>query len=308
MTRRITRYIAYFCVIATIMSVASVWSSWKYAANTPSSKNADLQIRLMEPTYDPPPMPDGEVTLLERIYALLNNLYTNDMIEEINAKNGYTSPRECLLSTLDKDWEDGQSTHYGTFVGSMDPADYSQERLFAMFGDVIEFDDPSGVSFILKSENLIGDWVSELALYSTSDQIHYHSTWYNAVVGVYLSVFTPVYDDQWTIIGYELICESIHGYCIETEYTQGSGIASFSTDHWRDEVFYWHHQYATAQPITGADRYNYDCYHNDNGTYPYEGRPTIWDGYIIIPSNQWETSSNVGKRAADKLAEVVAMQ
>ena len=306
MGRGITRYMTLLCAIIMVLSVGGAWATWNYATNFPPKQYSGMPIRVGAFEYAPPPMPDGEVTLLERIYALLNNLYTNDLIEEINVENGYTSSRECLLTTLDKDWEDGQSTHSGTFVGSMDPTEVSKRRLFAMFGDIIDFDDPNSVSFILKSENLIGDWVNEVALYSTSDVIHYHSTWYNSVVGVYLSVFTPVYDEWGMIIGYELICDSVHGYCIETEYTQGSGLASFSTDHWRDELYYWDHRYPDAQPIRGEDRYKYECYHNDYGTYPYEGRPSVWDGYILVPSNQWEVGPNVGKRASAKLAEMLA--
>ena len=312
MVRGFTRYATIFCAIIVLMSVGGVWATWKYASFPPKNAKDDIPIQMNEFKYEPS-MPEKEVTLLERIYALLNNLYTNDLIEAINAKNGYGGSRECLLSTLDKDWTLGESTHAGSFVGNMDPTADSQERLFAMFGDVVDLSDPEHVSFILKSEDLVGDWVNEVALYSTSDPLHpYYGNWHNAVVGVYLSVFTPVYDDQWRITGYELLCDSIHGYCIETEYTQGDAIPSFSTDHWRDELFYWHWitpTYAEARPITGEDRYKYECYHTDSGNYvydPYFDPAWMGMGWIEVPTNPSATDAHFGKTARQRLAEIVS--
>jgi hypothetical protein len=313
MIRGFARYVTLFCTIVVLLSAGGVWAIWQYACIPPEDVETDIPIQIKEFHYEPP-MPEKEVTLMERIYALLNNQYTNDLIEAINLQNGYHSPRECLLSTLDKDWTEGESTHAGSFVGSMDPTADSQRRLSAMFSDIIDISDPNSVSFILKSENLVGDWVNEVALYSTSDDLHeYYGEWHTAVVGVYMSVFTPVYDDQWTIIGYELLCDSIHGYCTETEYTKGSNIPSFSTDHWRDELFYWRYldgSYTESElkPITGEDRYKYECYHPADGFYPYEGRLATWMGWIEVPTDPGVSSPKYGKTAEQRLEEIVASQ
>ena len=107
-----------------------------------------------------------------------------------------------------------------------------------------------------------------------------------------------VYDGD-TITGYELVCDSIHGYCVETVYTTQDNSPSFSTDHWRDEIFYYHENVPYIRPIVGEDRYKYEYYHG-NGYYPYEGRTDIGHGYIIIPGGEQE-----GKTAAQKLAEIL---
>ena len=312
MLRGLSRYMAFFCAIVMLFSVSGVYATWKYATRSPDDEEADIPILMNDFEYEAPPIPEKEATLMTRIRELLNNEYTNDLIEAINAKNGYTSSRECLLSTLDKDWTTGESTHVGSFVGSMDPGAESQESLFAMFGDIIDFSVSAGVKFILKSEDLIGDWVNEIALYSTSDPLHpYYGEWHNAVVGVYLTVFSPVYDQWGSITGYELLCDSIHGYCIETEYTKGSNIPSFSTDHWRDELFYWRYienSYAIAelQPITGEDRYKYECYHTADGNYAYEGRLADWMGWIEVPTVPDVSWPEYGKTATQRLEEIVS--
>ncbi len=211
-------------------------------------------------------MPDKERSLLRRILDILSNNYSNDNIPKGESIN-------YLLSTLDKDWSTGLNPSVGSFVGSMDPMSESQLRFQTMFGDILDLDAPNHVSFILKSEDLIGGESNEIALYTTSDPLVWSPTnQMTSVVGVYLSVFTPVFDEQGLLISYEPICESIHGYCMEVEYMEGSHIPSFSTDHWRDELFYWHENYETLQPIKGDDRYKYECYHPSNGRYAYPSR------------------------------------
>jgi hypothetical protein len=178
-----------------------------------------------------------------------------------------------------------------------------------MFGDIIDFSDPNHVSFILKSEDLVGSIDNEIALYSTSDPLCWApGQWMNHVVGVYLSVFIPILDDQGVTIGYELLCDSIHGYCMEVQYMDGDSTPSFSTDHWRDTLFYWHESYPDLQPITGDDRYKYECYHPDDGNYAYPGRTVSWLGWIEVPTNQWADGEYVGKKAWQRLEEIFASQ
>ena len=178
-----------------------------------------------------------------------------------------------------------------------------------MFGDIIDFDSPDHVSFILKSENLVGSVENEIALYSTSDPLTWSAgNWMNTVVGVYLSVFIPVLDEQGALLGYELLCESIHGYCLEVQYMENDYTPSFSTDHWRDELFYWHENYPNPVAIKDEDRYKYECYHPADGNYAYPGRTQSWLGWIIVPTNQWETSNSVGRRAWQCLEEILANQ
>ena len=282
-------------------SIGGVFAVWEYAEEPAQKSDKEVFIQLNEFDYTPP-MPEKEVTLLERIYALLNNLYENDII-------AMDKGREYLLTTLDKDWDTGLNPALGSFAGSMDPTLESKERMDAMFGDIIDFEDPDHVSFILKSENLVGSIDNEIALYSTSDPLTWTAgNWMNTVVGVYLSVFIPVLDEQGNTIGYELLCESIHGYCLEVQYMENDYTPSFSTDHWRDELFYWHENYPNPVAIKDEDRYKYECYHPADGNYAYPGRTQTWLGWIIVPTNQWEVSDSVGRRAWQCLEEILAEQ
>ena len=282
-------------------SIGGVFAVWEYAEEPAQKSDKEVFIKLNEFDYTPP-MPEKEVTLLERIYALLNNLYENDII-------AMDKGREYLLTTLDKDWDTGLNPALGSFAGSMDPTPESKERMDAMFGDIIDFEDPDHVSFILKSENLVGSIENEIALYSTSDPLTWTAgNWMNTVVGVYLSVYIPVLDEQGNLLGYELLCESIHGYCLEVQYMEGDYTPSFSTDHWRDELFYWHENYPNPVAIKDEDRYKYECYHPADGNYAYPGRTQTWLGWIIVPTNQWEVSDSVGRRAWQCLEEILAEQ
>ena len=276
-------------------------AAWYYAEDPAQQLHQELSIQINEFDYTPP-MPEKEVTLLDRIYALLNNLYENDTI-------AMDQGRQYLLSTLDKDWESGLNPSLGSFAGSMDPTPESRTRMEALFGDIIDINDPDHVSFILKSENLVGSIENEIALYSTSDPLTWSAgNWLNSVVGVYLSVFIPVLDEQGNTIGYELLCESIHGYCLEVQYMENDYTPSFSTDHWRDELFYWHENYPNPLPIVDEDRYKYECYHPADGNYAYPGRTQSWLGWIIVQTNQWEIGEYTGRKAWQCLEEILAEQ
>lgn len=277
MRKIFTRSLALFCSLVMILSCGGVWATWKYALIPMADAEDGILIGMSKFEYVQD-IPDGEVTLIERIGDLLNNAFSNEEILEGEGMN-------YLLSTLDKDWETGHNPALGSFVGSMDPTPESRARVEAMFGDIIEL---NRVSFILKSEDLVGSVDNEISLYSTSDPLDYDDNhWTPTVVGVYLSVFVPIVDENGITIGYEQLCDSIHGYCMEVWYMDGIKIPSFSTDHWRDELYYWHEKYANPVPIVGEDRYKYECYHTSDGNYAYPGRSYSWLGWINVQSNQW---------------------
>ena len=301
MNGRISRYTALFCSIILLISTGGVWATWNYAIPSLDATFADIPVSMNEFFYAPD-MPEKEVTLLERFYDILNNEYSNDLIPEGESK-------QYLFDTMNKDWGTGVNPIYGSFVGSMDPSTESKERIQTMFQG-IDFSGSEHVSFILKSEDLVGDVADEISIYTTSDKLTWSpSNWTTTVVGVYLSVFIPVRDEEQNIIRYELLCEALHGYCLEVGYLNDDNTPSFSTDHWRDELFYWHEDYATLQPIKGEDRYKYECYHPSDGYYAYPGRTINWMGWIEVETDQWnETETAKGKKAGQKLAEILAAQ
>ena len=297
MSRVFTRYIALLCAILALLSIGGVFATWRYAGEI-EDVGAAIPLQVREFAYDQE-LPSGEAALLEKLYDILNNKYSNDIIPEGEST-------EYLLSTMDKDWTAGHNPALGSFVGSMDPTEESRARINAMFGDIINLDE---VSFILKAEDLVGSVEDEIALYSTSDKLKWSPDyWTPMVVGVYLTVFAPVIDDQGATVGYELLCGPIHGYCMEVAYMEGDNTPSFSTDHWRDELFYWHESHATPLPITGEDRYKYECYHPADGNYPYPGRTKSWFGWINVQSSQWEVGEFTGKKARQCVEEILNSQ
>ena len=293
---------AFLCSIVTVMSTGGVLATWIYAPLQPTTAITNIPILLNEFSYAPE-MPIKEVNFLQRLYEILNNIYFNDIIPE-------NAAREYLFDTMDKDWTAGENPAIGSFVGSMDKSPEAIERIDAMFGDCVDFNSSDHISFILKSEDLIGNISDEIAVYSTSDTLTWsNSNWTTTVVGVYLSVFAPIHDEENNIIGYELICDPLHGYCLEVSYTKDDPTPSFSTDHWRDELFYWHENYAEVQPIKGEDRYKYECYHPVDGYYAYPDRTISWMGWIEVETDQWNVSATAkGKKASQKLAEILATQ
>ena len=102
-----------------------------------------------------------------------------------------------------------------------------------------------------------------------------------------------------------MLCDSIHGYCLEVQYMEGDNTPSFSTTHWRDEIYYWHENYVDPQPIVGEDRYKYECYHPADGNYAYPGRTQTWLGWINVQSQQWVVGDYMGKKAWQRMAEIM---
>lgn len=172
--------------------------------------------------YFPDDMPDDEVTLIQRLSDILNNKYKTDIV---------TDSRSYLINETIQviSWSGAP------YVGSMDTSYH--DELDNLFGDVLI---DTTVSFILKNEDINGDGYNEIALYSTSDPLDCTDEWAgNGVVCVYVTVFTPVIDEQKNIIGYNMVCEAMRGYCGEVRYTEHELIPSFSTDTWKNDIGYW---------------------------------------------------------------------
>lgn len=168
-------------------------------------------------------MPEEEVDLAQRLHDILNNQYTNENLPK-------PSMAYLIEDTIQVRWDQWSPP----YVGSMDK-NY-EEQLNLLFGDVME---DTSVSFILKNQDLNGDWINEIALYSTSDTLDSTAEWgSDGVVCVYVTVFTPVIDDMWNIVGYHMVCEAVRGYCYEVRYGAEDLTPSFSTDEWKVDVGY----------------------------------------------------------------------
>ena len=92
--------------IVLLASVGGVYASWKYASLPPNTQtNLPLSITQFDYT---PPMPDGEITLLQRLYDILNQIYTTDEIQDAR--------KYLLEETIKVAWDPGAPP----YVGSMD--------------------------------------------------------------------------------------------------------------------------------------------------------------------------------------------
>ena len=303
MGRTFTRYISLFCAVVVFMFTGGVLATWRYF-DPLDDQNANLNVDVNEFIFTPD-MPEGEVSLLDRLYEILNNLY------EVENDENLTSCEYLLERTILQEWEPGAPP----YVGSMEVVGKDEnskgkyaDQVNALFGDILDNEDYH-VSFILKNENLIGpyDGLNEIAMYSTSDPLDYclydHTN--IGIVGVYVSVYTPVVDDQNNVIGYELVCDSMYGFCNEIHYNDDRpDISSFSTTDWRDNLVFWHHLFDTqllpdnAIALDGVSlyKYHYESYHSRK--YTYEGYP--W-GYTNTWIDAW-----AAKTMSQKLYELLA--
>ena len=257
----IKRGTSLICFMVSLACASGVYATWNYADRTLSDHDGAF-VALEEFIYTPE-MPKGEVRLLDRLGDILNQRYTTPNVQDA---------RDYLLNeTIKVKWEEWAAP----YVGSMD-LDY-EVQLNELFGDILHELD---VSFILKNQDLNADTFNEIALYSTSDPLDIVETGDKGIVGVYLSVFTPVVDEQRNVVAYELVCDSLYGFCYEEYYNpENLTLSSFSTDDWRDNLVYWHHELDTQfipDDAIGFDgitlyKYHYESYHSRK--YPYEGYP-----------------------------------
>ena len=243
--------------------------------------------------YFPEDMPDKEVSLVQRLSDILNNIY-------VTSKTGDLDSRTYLIDKAIQDrWEGVGDPYVGTMT-----KDYI-EPLENLFGDI--FRDES-VKFILKNQDINKDGYNEISMYSTSDPLTNETEDLRGVVCVYVTVFTPVIDEQYNIIGYNMVCEAMRGYCYEVNYGSGNTKPSFSTDEWKNDVGYVV-RWETSGPVLGeivegADGYDKDWNPFDKHQYSsYNGGYITWNiewncyaNHNTVPYGQ-----TVGQCLADKI-------
>lgn len=274
----------FFSAMLFFTSIGGAFATWKYATLSPEDKGTNIHLNINAFDYTPP-LPDDEILFIKRMDDILNQKYTTENVKDAR--------KYLLEETIKVEWE----AYAPPYVGSMDK-DY-QTQIHELFGDIV---DNLEISFILKNQDLNWDGYNEISCYSTSDPLDCCETNYNGIVGVYLTVFTPVIDEQKNIIGYQLVCDSLYGFCNEIYYnpTQNT-ISSFSTEDWRDNLTYWHHELGSQtipNDAIGWDgqtlyKYHYESYHSRE--YWYEGYP--WQGNVGV----WVEGRKASVVLADKI-------
>ena len=249
----------FLSVLLFFASIGGVFATWFFAEEKPVGVKEPVLMNLNEFMYVPEDMPEQEISTLQRLSDILNNKYTSDEI---------TDARDYLINeTIQVYW--GGNIYADPYVGSMD--NQYAEQISKLFEDVL-FE--TGVSFILKSQDLNGDGYREIAMYSTSDPLTCEQE-YDGIVCVFVSVFTPVLNEYKHIIGYTLVCESLRGYCYEVFYDYTNYTPSFSTDTWLDDVGY--NYYGVSYSLPEPERHNYESYNKvyypeqwwSSRTFPY---------------------------------------
>jgi hypothetical protein len=104
-------------------------------------------------------------------------------------------------------------------------------------------------------------------MYSTSDTLDNTSGEYNGVVCVYVTVYTPIVKNG-QVISYEIVTESIRGYCSEIYYSSGNRVGSFSTDTWCDSVALYN-----LSRWTGRETFNRELNENEKLNYSVYNNP-----------------------------------
>ena len=271
------RYTAFLCALLLLLSTGGVFAIWRYYEETKAAEEG-LPYSVGGFNYLTEDMPDEEVTLIQRLSDILNGQYTSDVVDD---------PLDYLINeTIQVRWDE----YAPPYVGSMD-ANY-QTQINTLFGDVLI---DTSLSFILKNQDLNWDGYSEIALYSTSDVLDSDSQWPVNAVCVYITVFTPVLDAQKNIIGYDMVCESLHGYAPEVRYGSNDTTPSFSTDHWRDDIGYmvWNDATNSSDTFRVPD----DALSND-GTKPFRYDFNSYNRYY---QNVWYATTPYGKTASQCL-------
>lgn len=277
MCKGIMRYFAFLCALLLLGSVGGVFATWHYARGMMAASQ-DVLVGINGFIYLPQEMPDGEVTLIERLSDILNQRYRTDIVID---------SRDYLINeTIQVRWSD----YADPYVGSMDK-NYAAQ-IDALFGDVLV---DTSVSFILKNQDLNWDGYNEISLYSTSDVLKSSSEWPAGAVCVYLTVFTPVINAQKQVIGYTMVCESLHGYAPEVRYGSNDLMPSFSTDHWRNDIGYmvWNDQTNSSDVFRVPE----DAMSHD-GTKPFR---YDYDSYSQYYQSVWYATTPYGQTARECL-------
>ena len=280
MSRGIVGCAMLICVMMFFASVSGVMATWFYAETPVTDSEQTLQVDLFNALFVPEEMPGGEVAVVQRLSDVLNGKYKTDKVEN--------SLDYLINETIKVYW--GGNIYADPYVGSMDKN--FEEQIAALFGDIVLEDN---VSFILKHQDLNGDGFREVMMYSTSDPLDCVVE-FDGIVCVYVTVFTPRVDDRKNIIGYDMVCESLRGYCYEVYYGQGDTTPSFSTDEWRDDVGYWHYfdntSYRIPENEVGTD--GVTPFRNDYYAYnkAYEYMDGMWGSTMPYGRRLWECLIN----------------
>ena len=231
--------------------------------------------------YFPEGIPDGEIGLIQKLSDILNNKYTSDIVK---------NSRDYLLNETIK----VISWNGHPYVGSMDTV--YDVQLHNLFGEILN---DGAVSFILKHEDINWDGYKEVALYSTSDILDCTDEWAgNGVVCVYVTVFAPVIDENRNIVGYNMVCEALRGYCSEVRYSENELIPSFSTDTWLDDIGYW----AWTEELGSYIEKVPDDAMSNYGALPFRQDFASYNLYYIY--DFWRTApygNNIGQRLDGKI-------
>lgn len=253
-------------LLGLALTIGGVAATWSYATGPTNTDEGFVSATLSGFVYTPEEMPEEQVTTLQRLAAILNKKYEHNGI--------VTNSWDFLINeAIQVYWNNDKNSD--PYVGSMHQNENANEKLEEaidiLFEDVL-FE--TGVSFILKNQDLNGDGFNEISMYSTSDPLDTTSANYDGVVCVYVTVFTPMIDTKGNIIGYTMVCESLRGYCYEIRYAptgKGRYIPSFSTDEWRNSVAYTRSYRDYELPDAAKSDYNS---YNKQYTYNKKNYPT----------------------------------
>ena len=277
MKHRIVFISSILAIIVFALSTGGVYAIWQYYDEIEAAYH-DMTAELNGFNYHIEDMPEEEVTLIERLYDILNQRYQTDIVKD---------SRDYLINeTIQVRWD----ANAPPYVGSMDKN--FETQIDALFGDVMH---DTSLSFILKNQDLNWDGYSEISMYSTTDLLDSSSEWPTGAICVYLTVFTPVLDANRNLIGYEMVCETLHGYAPKVRYGSNDLTPSFSTDHWRDDIGYmvWNDLTGTSDVF----RVPADALSND-GTKPFR---YDFESYSKYYQNVWYATTPYGNTASQCL-------
>ena len=108
MGKGIMRYTSLLCCLFLFASIGGVLAVWYYVEGNMEIQQEELSVNMSGFIYMPEEMPDEEVTLIERLYAILNRKYQTEKVID---------SRDYLINqTIQVYWEPGAPP----YVGSMD--------------------------------------------------------------------------------------------------------------------------------------------------------------------------------------------
>ena len=97
MKRSIMRYAIFLCSLLLILSIGGVFATWHYVEGGMEEQQEELTINMNGFIYMPEEMPDEEVSLIERLYNILNQKYKT---EKVTDSRDYLINEKTLLCFL----------------------------------------------------------------------------------------------------------------------------------------------------------------------------------------------------------------